>query len=718
VSDQPSDPAVDRLRAEVLAVRFAGDDFGVLAAVTDEGEEVVLAGPLAHVREHEHVEVGGRFRQHARHGWQFQVDRLKVLEPASEQAITAVLLDVRHVGIRGAKWLWQRHGADVLRVVDADPAARLAEVPGIGKAKLRAAIASWEEHRAQREIRLFLEQAGVPAAAASRIQRAYGAGAVELLREDPYAVTQLDGVGFATADALARALGVPADAPQRLDAGVVHALGEAEGDGHTHLPADELHRRAAALLGVAPAAVADAVGRMAASGALVVDDGEPPRVLDARMDAIERRLAAKVRELLHAAPTLEVEVPDAPPAELEPAPTATQWAGVRRAVTSRVSILTGLPGTGKTATMRALVELLSGARKRVRLCAPTGKAARRLAETTGAEAVTIHRLLEFLPGEGFGRDVHDPIPGADMLIVDEASMLDVRLATALFDAVGPRTHVLLVGDVDQLAPVGPGRVLADLLDSEAVPATRLTEIFRQAERSLIIRAAHAINRGEAPPTVAGPDDLRDFFWIERHGAPAIFDEVVSLATSRLPSHYDVQPSGGIHVLAPMYKGPAGIDAINDALRAAVNPGGEPVPGTAFRVGDRAVQGRNDHEHQLMNGETAMVLDVREGDDGPQVTMRCDDGRVVRLPAGSLDTWRLGWCTSVHKAQGSQFPVVVVVLSGQHRIMLTRSLLYTAVTRAERACVVVGETAALRQALGTLDARRRHTRLAGLVAATG
>ncbi|WP_205698197.1 AAA family ATPase [Conexibacter sp. SYSU D00693] len=701
------------LSAEVTAVRWRVDDgdFAVLAALTDDGDEVTLVGPLAHVGAGEAVEVDGSFREHPRHGRQFAVQQVRSRGIVSEQALVNLLIDVKHVGIKGANWLLREHGPEVLDRLDEDAAGVLREVPGIGKAKLRAAVESWDGLRAQREVRLFLEEAGVPAPAASRILRAFGAGAVELLREDPYGVARLDGVGFATADQLARALGVPADDPARLDAGLLHALREAEADGHCFLPRTELARRGGALLGVSAALLDARVEEGCARGELVADGD---RVLDARMDAVERRLARKVRELLDGEPTLRLEVPEEPPEDLDPQPTATQWAGVQAAVEHRVSILTGLPGTGKTATMRALVDQVRGSGRRVRLCAPTGKAARRLAQLTGADATTIHRLLEYVPGEGFARDSGDPITGADLLIVDEASMLDVRLAMSLFDAVGDKTHVLLVGDVDQLAPVGPGRVLEDLLDSGEVPATRLTEVFRQAARSLIIRAAHAINHGEPPPTKAGEDDVRDFFVVEREGAGAIFDEVVSLAATRLPGHYDLDPSGGVQVLAPMHKGQAGIDAFNEALRAKLNPDGAAVPGTSFRVGDRVLQQRNDHEHQLMNGESAAV--VAHDPDHATVTLRCDDGRVVRLPADALSTWRLGWCTSVHKSQGSQFPAVVVVVHRGHHLMLTRSLLYTAVTRAERACVLVGERAAVEQALRTLDARRRCTRLAELVAA--
>jgi exodeoxyribonuclease V alpha subunit len=380
----------------------------------------------------------------------------------------------------------------------------------------------------------------------------------------------------------------------------------------------------------------------------------------------------------------------------------------------RLAILTGGPGTGKTMTMRALVDLLHAQKRTVRLCAPTGKAARRLAEITGAPATTIHRLLEYAPDEGFARGPEDPIPGTDVLIVDEASMLSVRLAEALFGAVGPRTHVLLVGDVDQLAPVGPGRVLDDLIESDSVPVVRLTEIFRQAARSLIVRAAHAVNAGTPPPTVAGPGDLRDFFFIERTGPDAIRDEVVALASQRLPAHYDLDPRAEVLVVSPMHRGPAGIDALNAELRARLNADGAAIPGTPLRVLDRVIQSKNNHERELMNGEMGVI--EHHDAERDRVLLSCDDGRRIALAVGELDTMRLAHAVSIHKAQGSQAPAVVVVLHRGHHLMLTRNLVYTAITRAERVCVVVGERAALHVALGRRDAHARYTRLKELLSA--
>lgn len=710
----PRDPAVGELVAEVMNVRWSlpDGDFAVLDAVSDDGDEVVLVGALGHVREGESVAVGGGWRSHPRHGWQFSVERVRILEPVSDAAVKAYLQSVKHLGPLSAARLVDRYGAgEVIAAIDRDPERVLGALPGLGPRRLGAAVQSWRDQRELRELRLFLDTHGVDAAAAGRIARHFGAGSIARLQREPYAICELEGIGFATADALARALDTPLDAPDRLAAGVMHALDQAQGDGHCHLPRAELVQRATRLLGGgAEDAVDDAIDLLAARGRVVVDDAG--RVAEARLHAIEQRLAAHVRRLLDADPALEIDAAERPLAGAF-VPSDDQWRGVTQALEHRLSILTGGPGTGKSATMRALVDLLKAARHRARLCAPTGKAARRLSELTGADATTIHRLLEWAPDEGFTRDASHPIEGCDVLIVDEASMLSVHLAEALLAAVGPDTHVLLVGDVDQLAPVGPGRVLEDLLAAD-VPSTRLTEVFRQAARSLIVRAAHAINAGELPePAPAEDDVVRDFFFIARDGPQAIFAEVCELAAARLPAHYDLDPAADVQVLAPMHKGPLGIDALNAELRGRLNPDGAPIPGSGLRVGDKVMQTRNSYEHDLFNGERGVLL--HHDGDRDRVLFAGEDGRRVSLPTEALDTLKLAYAATVHKAQGSQARAIVVPMYRGHHIMLTRNLVYTAVTRAQDVCVVVGERAALQVAVRRAEARRRHTRLRELVA---
>ncbi len=711
--DAPRDPAASELNAEITGVRWSttDGDFAVLDAVDGDGEAVVLVGALSHVHEGESLAVGGGWRRHHTHGWQFQVARVRVAEPVGDHAVRAYLESVKHVGPVAAMRLVKRFGADeVLAAIDRDPERILGSVPGIGPRRLVAAVQSWHDQRELRELRLFLDTHGVDAASAGRIARHFGAGSIDQLQRAPYTICEIDGIGFGTADALARALDTPHDAPDRLAAGVLHALHQAETDGHTHLPRPELVERATRLLGGSD--VADAIDELAARGKVVIDGD---RVADARLHAIEERLASHVRRLLDSAPALKRKRA-ARPTEGAFVPSDDQWRGVTQALAHRLSILTGGPGTGKSATMRTLVDLVKARTGTTRLCAPTGKAARRLSELTGAEATTIHRLLEWTPGHGFARDADDPIEGCDLLIVDEASMLSIHLAEALLGAVGPSTHVLLVGDVDQLAPVGPGRVLEDLLDAEAVPAVRLTEVFRQAARSMIVRAAHAINEGELPPTIPGPDDVRDFFFVARDGASAIFEEVCELAAARLPKHYGLDPAADVQVLAPMHKGPVGIDALNDELRARLNPDGEHIEGTPLRVGDKVMQTRNSYEHDLFNGERGVL--VHHDTERNRVHFAGEDGRRLTLPVDALDTLRLAYAASVHKAQGSQARAIVVPIFGGHRIMLTRNLVYTAVTRAQEVCVVVGEPGALGGAVRRTDARRRHTRLRELVAPAG
>jgi exodeoxyribonuclease V alpha subunit len=774
------------LAVEVSAILYRAPDgeFAVVEATGETGEEVVLTGPIAYLHEGERLQVAGRWQEHPRHGMRLRVMQARHAEPTSSAGLLAALGAVKHVGPRGAAFLYERYGDKTLAVIDRAPRRRLLEIPGIGRARIGEAVRSWEEQRAQRALRMFLASHGLDAAVAARIFRAWGTRSVEQLRTDPYALTAIAGVGFQTADALARALGTAPDAPERIEAGIGHTLAQAELDGHCCLPRAALEERAAALLGLE---VAERIDELCAAGRLVAEEADHehgPLIYAAEMHALERRLGERVRELVGAAPTLERdEEPHASPGGVRDgggtrtagdrrtragrapastgdpggrrraafAPTAEQRLAVRRALGHRLSILTGGPGTGKTTSMRLLVEALARQGAGACLCAPTGKAARRLAAATGEEASTIHRLLEWQPGRGFARGREHPLEGFELLIVDEASMLGVRLAEALFAAVGPEMHVLLVGDSDQLAPIGPGRVLEDLIASTAVPTTALSEIFRQARRSLIVRAAHAINEGRPPLPTAGsgegsgaeaPGDaraaqerraaeprvarrpaeeapaeeapIRDFFLITRASEEEVFAEVVSLASERLPAHFSLDPKLDVQVLAPMRRGRVGIEALGGELRTRLNPGGEPLPGSSLRVGDRVIQTRNDYEHDFMNGEVALVQAWdRERE---RVRLRTDDGRTLVLPPNALDSVEPGYAISIHKAQGSQAPAVVIALARSHRIMLTRNLLYTGVTRAERVCVIVCQPGALELALGRRDARRRYTRLAEMVQA--
>ena len=579
---------------------------------------------------------------------------------------------------------------------------------------------SWRDQRELRELRLFLDTHGVDAASAGRIARHFGAGSIARLQREPYAICELDGIGFATADALARALDTPRDAPDRLAAGVLHALDQAQADGHCHLPRCELAARAARLLG-GEVDVDDAIDALAARGRVVADAaGRIGRGAPARDRAAPRRARATAARRRAGAGAGRGRPAGERRVRPERRPVARRHAGARAPPLDPHR--RARHGQERDdAHARRPAEGAQAARPALRADGQGGAAAER-ADRRGRH--------DDPPAAGVGarRGLHarraNPIAGCDVLIVDEASMLSVHLAEALLAAVGPRTHVLLVGDVDQLAPVGPGpRARGPARAGRGrgprgpprriVPATRLTEVFRQAARSLIVRAAHAINAGELPDGVAGADDVRDFFLIARDGPQAIFDEVCELAATRLPAHYGLDPAADVQVLAPMHKGPLGIDALNAELRARLNPGGEAIGGT------RAARRRQGHaDAQLLRARPLQRRARRAAAPrrrARRVLFGGEDGRRVSLPVDALDTLRLAYAATVHKAQGSQARAIVVPVFRGHQIMLTRNLVYTAVTRAQEVCVVVGERAALALAVGRTDARRRHTRLRELVA---
>jgi len=721
------------LSVEVLAIRFRSEQssFAVLLAHSEEVGDLVLTGPLAYVHEGEELIVRGRLREHPRYGERFEVRYVAHPEPTSERAVLAALAAVRHIGPRGAERLYRRYGERTITEIDADPASRLRELPGIGRKRLAEAVASWSELRAQRALRMFLAEHGLSAAVAARIQRAWGERSIAQLQADPYALVDLPGIGFATADALALALGLPADAPGRIDAALLHALSRAELSGHCYLPRQALERDALALLTFgaeqeagapalwesAAADISERVSALIASGRLVAPTAAGEGAIYAReMYEIEQRLAACVRALAAAPPALCVDRRGAESVAAGPQLSEQQWRAIERALCNRLSILTGGPGTGKTASMRALVAIAGELDAPVRLCAPTGKAARRLAAASGERATTIHRLLEWQPGAGFARNREQPLEDVGVLIVDEASMLSVRLAEALFAAVGEGTHVLLIGDSDQLPAIGPGRVLEDMIESGRIPVTRLQKIFRQARRSLIVRAAHAIREGRAPERVPESTDeevRRDFFFLTRAREQELATEAIELACRRLPARYDLDPLRDVLVLAPMRRGAVGIEALNAELRERLNPAGEAIAGSELRVGDRVIQTRNDHEHELMNGEIAILAAYDR--EHSRAHLQLEDGRTLTLPFAALATIEPAYAISIHKAQGSQAPAVVVVLARSQRLMLTRNLLYTAVTRAERLCVLLAQGGALELALSRRDARRRYTALAETIA---
>lgn len=688
---------------EVLGVIFRAEDDGYAVLEVqeaDSGAGFALVGPVAHLEPGQRAEVSGDWQTHARYGRQLRARGALPLDPTDREGQIAYLTTLRHIGRARAKRLVDEHGEGVLAAIAADPQRVFASLRGVSADQAAAAAESWHASRAVRDLHVHLAPHGL-AHLAAPIHARYGDRSLAVLHEDPYRLTEVEGVGFARADRIALAADVPPESARRAQAAALFALAEAEQQGNSYLPLPELARRTARLIGLAP----DPEVLAEARGVRCVEE----RAYREPTLASEEAVAATLARRLAAGPHLDHDPGEEPPEDLGGDPlTHEQWAAVRAAFASRVSVLTGGPGVGKTACTKAIVAEARAAYATVALCAPTGRAARRMEEATGHEAMTIHRLLEWAPGRRPTYRAGHPLP-AELVIVDESSMLNLRLAEMLLDGLAETTHVVFVGDADQLPPIGAGKPFEDLIASGAAPVVRLTQIFRQAARSMITTAAHEINSGRPPRRDPGPGQEHDFFFIERPGPERALETVVEVVAERAPGGFGVDPVREVQVLAPMYRGGVGIDALNERLRERLNPDGAPAVKERFRVGDRLIQTRNSHELGLMNGS---IVFLREDDpDEEAIVVDTDDGGSLTIPYEETATLRLAYAISVHKAQGCEVPVVVAVCHRSHSRMLTRPLLYTAITRARRSCVLVGDAAALEAAVRRDEGGSRHSGLA-------
>ena len=690
--------------------RYASEESGwaVIEAASDDGESIVLVGPLIHLEERERAHVVGSWVDDSRYGMQVKVAEATPLPPTDLESVAIYLRRVKNVGPKRAQQLIDRYGiARVLDAVDADPEAAFAEA-GLRRRAADEAAASWESMRVTRKLHLLLAPHGL-AYLGSRLHDAYGDSAARVVSERPYELTSVFGVGFVIADRIAHGLGVAGDGPQRSRAAALHVLAEAERGGSTCLPIDALLGSLDELLG-APAD-RELIDELVAAGDLVAHE----RWIYRRQTAeLEAELAARVLELVESAPSDRLSAEEGGESG-GPELTDEQLTGVRNAASHRLSLITGGPGTGKTASLRAIAGVAAGRGVRVMLVAPTGRAAIRMSEASGLRARTVHSALGWIPGEGPTHDEQDPLP-CDLLIVDETSMANLELLVTLLRAIGPAAHVVLVGDADQLAPVGAGKPFAELVASGAVPTARLTHIFRQAAGSMIVQGAHAIRRGTSPDFSASEGMRRDLFMIERANPQAALEEIVSLVSRRLPDHYGIDPVRDIQVFAPVYRGDLGIDALNEALRGILNPDGRPVRGGRLRLGDKLMMtGRNLHELGLMNGTLLTLLDevsAADDDDDPALILSADDESVFRLPPEEADRLRLAYACSVHRGQGIELPVAIIVAhAASGAFFLRREMLYTAVTRSTIATVIVGTRDVVARAARTPDTGRRHSRLA-------
>ncbi|HEX6665382.1 MAG TPA: AAA family ATPase [Solirubrobacterales bacterium] len=691
---------------EVIGVIFSAEDDGYAVLEVQDaesGEGFALVGPVAHLSAGERAEVSGDWQTHSRYGRQLKARGALPLDPADRAGQVAYLTSLRHIGPARAERLVDEHGEGVLGAIAADPVGIFGALRGVSAAQAMAATESWHASRAIRDLHVQLAPHGL-AHLAAPIHARFGERSLVVLHEDPYRLTEVAGVGFARADKIALAADVPPESEQRAQAAAVFALSEAEQQGNTYLPVDELNRRAAKLLGLRPDPDVPARAR-----GLLLDEGrayrEPTHTSEL---AVAATLAGRAAAPSHLDYDPGPSPPDGDQVDETRRLTEEQWAAVRGAFAARISVLTGGPGVGKTACTQAIVAEARRADVSIALCAPTGRAARRLEEATGHEAQTIHRMLEWMPGREPAYRAGHPLP-AGLVIVDESSMLNLRLVEVLLGGLAESTHVVFVGDADQLPPIGAGKPFEDLIASGVAPVVCLTQIFRQAARSMITTAAHEINQGRPPHLQPGDDQDHDFYFIDRPSPERALETVVEVVAERVPGSFGVDPIREVQVLAPMYKGAVGIDALNERLQARLNPDGEAAVSERFRIGDRLIQTRNSHELGLMNGS---IVFLREDDPTEEsIVVDTDEGGSLVIPYGETATLRLAYAISVHKAQGCEVPVVVGVCHRSHARMLTRPLLYTAITRARSSCVLIGDPAALEMAVRRDDSSTRHSALA-------
>jgi len=700
----------------------------------EDGGGVTIVGTVFPISEGEEIKVTGAWRRHPRYGLQFQVDHWIKVDPATRDGIEKYLGSglIKGIGPTYAKRLVGVFGLETLRVLSEQP-LRVMEVDGIGEVRARRIIQAWQEQRGMQDVMVFLQGHGVGASLALRIYRVFGADTVTQVRENPYALAQqVHGVGFLLADRLASHIGIRGDFPLRVHAGVLHVLGEMAERGHCFATLGALKQNAAALLNIDEDPVDDAVHKLAAKGDLVlheIENAETQVYLEELYQA-ERRIAGAIQTLLSTTSALQGDSRislknwpngvsrgsiDLVSPELF-APTAVildeeQMQAAEQALREKVLVITGGPGTGKTTLLTALLAVLNRAKLRFALAAPTGRAAKRMSESAGEEALTIHRLLEYNPRDGgFQRNEENPLE-ADFIIIDETSMVDLPLMDHLLRAIDRRSHLILLGDVDQLPSVGPGSVLRDMIDSGVVPKVVLRRIFRQDRESLIVANAHRILQGQSL-WLGGNSHNSDFAFIAHESEEEILAAVKNLVREEIPLSLQLdtdEVTQTIQVLTPMHRGLLGTVNLNRELQGLLNSSGAALEraGSRLRAGDKVMQLRNNYEKGVFNGDLGRIASIDREDGSAKIDFL---DRVVEYDSDELEEITLAYATSVHKSQGSEYPVVVIPLHTSHYVMLHRSILYTAVTRGKKLVVIVGSRKALAMAIRNVRVERRNTGL--------
>ena len=727
----PGGPADSVLEAVLERVTYANEETGYtiarVAADRSGPDLLTVVGPLAGAQVGESLRLTGRWTSHPRYGRQFEVRSYSTVLPATIQGIQRYLGSglIKGIGPVMAERMVAHFGTDILRVID-EEVQRLAEVPGVGPKRTKMVAAAWQEQKAIKDVMVFLQSVGVSTSLAVRIYKQYRDSAIDVVRSEPYRLaTDVWGIGFKTADTIARAVGIAHDSPERIKAGLQHTLSEAADDGHCFLPAPNLLTDAAKILDVDRELIGPCLDELAAGEGVVSEtvaqgDQEVPAVYLVPFHRAERSLASGLLDLLHAGQDRMAAFQqadwDRAMAWLRSrtgADLATeQQEAVRLALTKRVAVLTGGPGCGKSFTVRSIVELAKARKAKIVLTAPTGRAAKRLAELTAHEATTVHRLLQLQPGGNPKYDKDNPLD-ADLVVADESSMIDLILANKLVRAVPRGAHLLLVGDVDQLPSVGAGEVLRDLLAAtEVIPRVRLTKIFRQAQTSGIVVNAHRVNAG-SPPRLR---DFPDFYWFACDDTEQTAALTADIVANRIPRRFGMDPRRDIQVLAPMHRGPAGAGNLNVLLQQTLTPYRDGQPerrygGRVFRTGDKVTQLRNNYDKGaagVFNGTIGVItaISLEEG----KLTVLTDEDESLDYGFDELDELAHAYATTIHRSQGSEYPAVVIPLTTSSWMMLRRNLLYTAITRAKKLAVLVGSERALAAAVRTPGAGRRHTGL--------
>ena len=713
-------PPQEILSGTVERVTFHNQDNGfcvLKARVRGRADPVTVVGNTPTVAAGEMMTAEGMWMNDRNHGLQFRATSLIIAPPASKQGIEKYLASgaIKGIGIATAHKIVARFGKTTFDILDHSP-ERLAEIGGLTPARIKRIAESWNEDRIIREIDRFLQENGIGQGMAKRVYRAFGKQAVGIIREDPYRLARdIRGIGFRTADQVGRSLGIAPDAPQRLRAGVAFALSQCVDDGHCGYPETETIALAARMLEVGETLVAQAAAEEVAARRLMRDTiGGEPHLFLPELHQAEKLIATRLKALKSGPTPWTITDMDKAIARAE-RETGKQLApsqreALERIIAAKVAVVTGGPGVGKTTLLATLLSILRSDDVKVVLTAPTGRAAKRMAEQTGLEAKTIHRLLEIDPDNGGFKRGRDKTLDADLIVVDETSMVDVPLMLALIEAVPLEAGLVFVGDVDQLPPVGPGQALTDLIASGIVPVARLTEVFRQAAESRIIANAHRINRGEMP---AGPPpgEDSDFYIIEVKSPQEGIDKIITMVKERIPKRFGLDPLRDIQVLTPMNKGELGSRNLTIELQKVLNPSRATSIerfGWSFAPGDRIMQTVNDYDRDVFNGDLGTVLRIDRDEDELHALF---DGRQVVYSFSDLENVVPAYATTIHKSQGSEYPAVIIPFTMQHYAMLARNLLYTAITRGKSLVVLIGETRAIAMAVKGGRTRLRITKLA-------